>query len=292
MRRTILFVVLCAACASPSPEGQDWTPFEADLLFSSDRDGNSEIYLLESGQTEWRNLTNDPAQDNWPEWSPDGTRIAFQSMRSGNLDIWLMNADGSDLVQLTDDPAHDYLPTWAPDGERIVFASWRAGPDDSTSVVHHYTMNADGSDQTRIPGDPPGTSTPAMLSPDGETILLSRKLSTDGADVCLVGPDGRLLRRLTDDPAHDGAPAFSPDGRRVAYYADRGMQSSLWVIDVDGSGARVLREEGRNWYPRWSPDGEWIVYTAADDMQDQSCVAGTRPDVSRMSRPWYFTLRR
>ena len=57
--------------------------------------------------SEWVNLTNNPAGNNWAEWSPDGTRIAFQSNRSSNLDIWVMNADGSDPVQLTDHPEPD-----------------------------------------------------------------------------------------------------------------------------------------------------------------------------------------
>lgn len=257
----LLPVLLVAGCGGSQESAGPWSPFGADLLFSSDRDGNSEIYLLRAGETDWINLSNDPAQDNWPEWSPDGRRIAFQSLRSGNLDVWVMNADGSGCVQLTDDPAHDYLPTWSPDGSRILFASWRELPG-SPPVVHLFSMNPDGTDQRLLLDEPPGTSTAAMLAPDGSAILLSRKLDDRGAQVCLVRPDGSLIRQLTDDPAHDGAPAFSPDGSRIAYYADGGENSALWIVGADGSGPRLLRDQGRNWYPRWSPDGAWIVYCA------------------------------
>ena len=58
-----------------------WKPEAADLLFSSTRDGNSEVYLLRAGQKEWVNLSNHKAGDNWPVWSPDSKRIAFQSNR-------------------------------------------------------------------------------------------------------------------------------------------------------------------------------------------------------------------
>lgn len=263
MRHLLLFVLFCAACGGSGPEPEPWTPFAADLVFSSDRDGDSEVFLLRAGETEWINLTRDPAQDNWPEWSPDGARIAFQSMRSGNLDIWVMEADGSGAVQLTDDPAHDYLPSWSPDGQQILFASWRGEEDDRNSTVHIYSMNADGTDQRLLIEESPGTSTSATLSPDGRSILLSRKLDDQGAEVCLVGRDGQELRRLTRDPAHDGAPAFSPDGEWIAYYADQGPVSTLQIVRADGSARRVLLDQGRNWYPRWSPDGSWIVYTAA-----------------------------
>jgi Tol biopolymer transport system component len=77
-------------------------------------------------------------------------------------------------------------------------------------------------------------------------------LDVDGADVA----------RLTDDDAFNGAAAFSPDGRRVAFHAESGSGSKLMIVDVDGSNLRVLYEGGWNWYPRWSPDGRWIVFTA------------------------------
>jgi TolB protein len=138
-------------------------PLSWDLLFTSNRDGNNEIYLLKTGQTEWTNLTNHPASDNWPEWSPDGSQIAFQSNRNGNLDIWVMNSDGSNLTPLTDDPKHDYLPAWSPDGLEIIFTSWRNEPGDREHENHVYLMNADGSDQRRLIAESPGLSAGAVF---------------------------------------------------------------------------------------------------------------------------------
>src|SRR6056297_1345789 len=127
-----------------------WSPDTAGLVFSSNRDGDAEIYLRWGRGATWINLTNHPATDNWPEWSPDGSKIAFQSDRGGNLDIWVMNADGSDPRPLTSHPAHDYLPSWSPDGSRLTFASWRVEPGDSAASVHTYIMHADGSAQRRL----------------------------------------------------------------------------------------------------------------------------------------------
>ena len=294
--RTVVLAVAVVVLAACSPEtlpvaraGLDtmltseaqWTPEDGDLLFTSNREGNAEIYLLEAGTSDWRNLTQHPAQDNWPEWSPDGTRIAFQSNRGGNLDIWVMNADGSHPVQLTDDPANDYLPAWSPDGGQLTFASWRreAG-DDSEPAVHLYVMNADGSNQVRLFADSPGTSTAATWAPDGQSFLVAVKAPNgQGADIYQLDPSGSVLRRFTEDEPSDGAPVFSPDGSAIAFYGDRGETSALVILDADGTHRRTLLAGGQQYYPRWSPDGRWLVYTAASpDGGDDYDVMATLAD--------------
>ena len=71
------------------------------LAFVSERDGNSEIYVMNVDGTGLLRLTNDAGRDVDPAWSPDGKRIAFASDRAGSWDIYVMNADGSNLVRRT-----------------------------------------------------------------------------------------------------------------------------------------------------------------------------------------------
>jgi len=261
-------LVLLAACALAlvgycSKElNRAWTPANATLVFMSNRDGNGEIYSVTAGSPEWMNLTRTQASENWPEWSPNGRQIAYQSNLHGSLDVWVMNADGSGARRLTDDPAHDYVPAWSPDGTKITFASWRREPGDTAEAVHIYVMNADGTEQRRLFPESPGTSTSAQWAPDGRSFLLSRKVGDQGADLFLVDSNGNTIQRLTNDEFSNGAGVFSPDGKRVAFYSDRGEESDIVVINADGSGRRTVVSEGRNWYPRWSPDGRWLVYTA------------------------------
>lgn len=59
-------------------------------------------------------LTNNPADDRWPDWSPNGNKIAFHSDRDGNFEIYVMNTDGSELTNLTNNPADDRCPAWSP----------------------------------------------------------------------------------------------------------------------------------------------------------------------------------
>lgn len=265
MRVMLPLVAIALGCAVDSAQHRPaWNPEAADLLFSSTRDGNSEVYVLRAGQEEWVNLSNHEAGDNWPVWSVDGDKIAFQSTRAGNLDIWTMTADGTDQVQLTTDSEPDYIPSWSPDGKTILFTSWRKETDDEERAPHVYAMDADGSDQRRLVKESLNTSDGATWSPDGKLITYSRK-GEKGADVYVADSDGANERRITNEQDHNiynGSATFSPDGKLIAFYSDNEVSAALTVMGIDGKDRRTIIAEGYNWYPRWSPDGRWIVYTA------------------------------
>ena len=263
MRIVLAYAMLASTSLSSGDVSPAWKPGSSDLLFTSGRDGNVEIYLLPAGQKEWKNLTNHTAGDNWPVWSPDGTRIAFQSNRAGNLDIFTMKADGSEQVQLTKDAEPDYLPSWSPDGKTILFTSWRTEGDEKRAP-HIYVMNADGTGQRRLVAASLETSAGATSTPDGKRIVYSRKAGENGAHLIVADSDGKNERQLTNDgDVYNGSPVFSPDGKAIAFYSDDGTRSALVVVNADGTGRRTVLADGQSWYPRWSPDGRWLVYTAA-----------------------------
>jgi len=99
------------ASASYSPAGDK-------VVFTSYRDGNWEIYSMNSDGTGQTRLTNTEAPEFVPSYSPDGSRIVFQSLRDGNSEIYTINADGSDSVRLTNNDAYDGSAAWwgTPDG--------------------------------------------------------------------------------------------------------------------------------------------------------------------------------
>jgi len=89
-----------------------WSPDGKKIVFDSERDGNSEIYIMNADGSHQINLSNNPANDWNPVWSPDGEKIAFVSDRDGNYEIYIMNADGSNQINLTNNPADDRFPDW------------------------------------------------------------------------------------------------------------------------------------------------------------------------------------
>ena len=134
------------------------------LAFVSERDGNSEIYVMNVDGTGLLRLTNDAGRDADPAWSPDGKRIAFASDRAGSSDIYVMNADGSNLVRRTQTGSSE-APAWSPDGSKIAFSSLRGGQ------FGIYVMSVDGdwANPTRVGYDRGWNAHPAW-SPDGGQI--------------------------------------------------------------------------------------------------------------------------
>src|SRR5207237_3799196 len=114
---------------------------QGQIAFSSKRTGNYEIWVIAGDGTSPKNVTNNPADDDYPAYSPDGTKIAFASKRDLNWEIYVMNADGSAPTRLTNNPAEDTKPTWSPDGTKIAFVSKRDG-----NQFDVFVMNSNGID--------------------------------------------------------------------------------------------------------------------------------------------------
>jgi Tol biopolymer transport system component len=145
-----------------------WSPGGRKLAFQTNRDGNSEIYVMDADSTGTPiNLTNHPGSDQLPVFSPDGATVAFTTTRDGNFEIYLMAADGSAAVNLTRNSANDAWPEFSPDGTRLAFGSTREAT--VAGEIDIWVLSVDGSGT-------PVNLTEAMLtnerwpawSPDGE----------------------------------------------------------------------------------------------------------------------------
>ena len=224
-----------------------WSPDGRTIAFSSWRSGYQDIYLLfPYGGAPIQNPTKGTAdRQNWlPAWSPDGSKIAFTSSREGNPEIYIMNRDGSGVQRLTNHPAIDTTPTWSPTGTQLAFVSDRTG---SPQV---YIMNADGTGLNRITSethcDRP-TWSPAPLNE------IAYSSQAGGGNIIRVFEfASRQSRNLTDAIGNNESPAFSPNGRHVAFVSSRAGKEQIFTIHRDGTGLRQITRTGTNRYPNWS----------------------------------------
>jgi len=252
----VVVVVLLINPITPTPSP---VPYRDRIAFHSDRDGNREIYVMNTDGSGQTNLTNNPADDWGPSWSPDG-RLVFVSDRDGNREIYVMNADGSGVTRLTNNLAHDQDPSWSPDGGHIAFKSERDGKEEI------YVMNADGSGQTRLTDNPADDWGPSW-SPDGRRIAFISNRAGN-YEIYVMNADGSGVTRLTNNPADDLFSPWSPDGERIAFTYTEDWE--IYVMNADGSGqTRLTNNPASDWGPSWSPDGSRIAFVSYRDGNDE-----------------------
>ena len=254
-----------------------WSPDGKRIAFASERDGNWEIYSMGADGSHPTRLTTNDAVDGDPAWSPDGKQIAFTSQRDGNWEIYVMGADGSHPVQLTRDRDEDRAPVWAPDGRRLAFVSRRGAEREI------YLINADGSDEQpltnygAVDGPVAWASAPPALAPADPRDRLAFVSDRDGGRVLyLLAADGRPAARLTTpDAAPVDAPAWSPDGRQIAFVSGEPPNRTVEVMNADGSGRHFLSSvPGDQDEPAWSPDGQQIAFVESFGTAQLILVAG------------------
>ena len=248
-----------------------------------------DLYVVGADGSGRRVLVDTPGLQLDADWSPDGRLIAYRDSRAGlNVDdeIYVVAADGSRERNLTRNPANDWSPAWSPDGSRIAFASDREGE------LRIFVMDAGGGGVRRVTdvwGEYPA------WSPDGERIAFASYVGGSGPtgdpnyDLFVIGADGSGLRRLTDNPAYDMYPTWSPDGTSIAfestratpegfeppaYDLERTADFDVFAVPAAGGEARNLTSDPVRLqkFPAWSPGGRWlavdeegmVVFAAAD----------------------------
>jgi len=284
MRFRTVAAVTAAACviapAAAAGEGHDADVFNGRITFSSFRSGEvahtGDIFTFNDDGTDLRRLTTNPADDAQADWSPDGRDIAYRIRKPDspvNYEVARMSASGEGVRRLTDSPAEQASsqPAWYPDRSAILFR--RSGPGLIGGI---WRMGPLGEEPVLLQ-DPPGAQLYPGLSPDMGRIVFASITSpigdTDRA-IQVMNTDGSDLTTLFDVPgAFDSAPAWSPDGTRIAIESDADIAGAnperdleIWLMDADGSNAmqithNAMHDEG----PAWSPDGTMLAYSSGSD---------------------------
>lgn len=211
-------------------------------------------------------LTSSAGLDTDPSFSPDGRSIAYASDQSGSFEIYVrpVAANGRE-IQITTDGRQNFQPSWSPDGQTLVYSSMRGRGI--------WSIPASGGTPRRITDF---GSRPAW-SPDGKRIAFQSSPLVDlspyarGAPLSSVllvvdvatGKTTPLTRAGVPQGGH-GTPAWSPDGRQIAFTADDRLHSVIWSIALaDGALLEVAGHARHNFDPVYSPRGDALYHCAS-----------------------------
>jgi tricorn protease-like protein len=287
MLSILVFAGLFTGEAGDVDENPAWSPDGRRIAFDSNRDGNFDIFVMNSDGSEVVQLTRSltaalsdwiwvhTASDGHPAWSPDGSQIIFVSSRDNGMmtyvdtDIYVMEADGAGMANLTHGYSSvEYRPNWSPDGKSIVFEGDRDPAQRSPDTVELnwdlYVVNADGSGVQRLTfaSVPEGQ---AAWSPDGTQLAYASEWE-DRCDIYVMEPSGRNFLQLTSGPGSAEEPDWSPDGSWIVFSSDRDGSWHLYVMGANGSNVTQLTfGPGNDHQPDWSPDGRQIAFASDRD---------------------------
>ena len=282
-----------------SPHAQRTAPaLRQRLAYTTTRPLNWDVFLSPDGSSTPERITDDPGLEYDPVLSPDGRWVVFTAERRGNPDLYVMQLSprGAPRLLIDADSMEDQA-TFSHDGKQLAFVSTASGNADVYLIDFDPQRTQLLRDAQNVTRTPSADLRPAF-SPDGMSLLFT---SDRDEPVTVVNPITRLRggeiylldlktggpKRLTHAAGWDGSAAWSPDGKHIAFYSQRGLkpvftqqQAQIWTMQVDGSDQHVLvagdllavspefLSDDRIAYSRKNLDGSWELVSATLDGSD------------------------
>jgi TolB protein len=198
-------------------------------------------------------LTTNPGDDSHPRWTKDGRIRFFGTDANNQTASFIMNADGTGQSAVRDF-ANLKTGVWSPDGTKVVFQK----PNENRAS---YLANADGSNEIALPFIRGNFD----WSFDSKEIVYQRTIEENNTEIFIYTLATKQSRNITNNPAFDADPSFSPDNKQVVFVSNRNGNNDLYLLTLDASAGDPLRltyNPADDSHPVFSPDGTAIAFTS------------------------------
>jgi len=254
-----------------TPDGK-WVAYTVTSTDRAEDKTDDRIWMIPAAGGDALPLTAEGVSSSHPRWSPDGKWLAFLSARdAGETQVWLLNRLGGEAQQLTRTPQDVEDFAWSPDSTRLVLVLRDASAEELEAFHAKDKGNDSGSDK-KSKAPKPWVIDRLQFKRDVVGYLDHRRSHLHVLDIA-----SKKMTQITSGDFDDSDPAWSPDGKLVAFVSnrstpdpDRSYNTDIWTVDAANGdkGAhptQVTSNPGEDRDPAWSPDGEWIAYSTQLD---------------------------
>jgi serine/threonine-protein kinase len=241
-------------------------------------------------------LRSTPSDWSNPRFSPDGRRLAVDIYDERQSDVWIYDWSRDAATRLTLEPGSHLRPEWTPDGRRVVY-SWLQ-PGSGATNFNLFWRRADGTGDAQRLTSSANSQTPGSWHPSGKFLAFTQFAPTTSNDLMLLAMDGDessgwkpgKVTPLLVTPAREWNPAFSPDGRWLAYVSDETGSAEVYVRSYPAMSGKWLVSTGGGSSVVWSQTSKELVYNAPDlRLMAVSYNASADSFVPDKPRPWSET---
>ena len=240
----------------------DWSPTGRDIAYSIDKPNatrNFEVARMTAAGTGHRQLTTSPADvaSTQPSWRPDRKGILYRRSGPGRAgSIWQMGVLGENPLLRFAPPSNPLYPSWSPDSKRVLFTAISPRADTDRGI---FTLEPSGAGLRTLFDEAGSYDSAPTWSPDGRRIAFESNADVAGAnpegdmELWTMAADGSDRVQLTRNALHDEGPAWSPDGRMLAYTSGAdNLHGDINLMTVAGRHLRVLTSfAGADESPDW-----------------------------------------
>jgi len=253
-----------------SPDAQFVAYTVKTLLLKEDK-SEERIWSVPAAGGDAVPMTAESVSSSHPRWSPDGKYLAFLSARNeGKVQVWLLNRSGGEAQRLTDTPQDVDNFVWSPNSARLVVILRDPSEEE---LVAAKTKDKDADDKDKKPKTKKPWVIDRLQFKLDEVGYLDRRRT----HLYVLDLATKALTQITSGDYDDAQPAWSPDGRLIAFASnrskpdpDRTYNTDIWVVAANNTdkGAhltQITTNPGDDSAPAWSPDGQLIAYTTQLD---------------------------